>query len=546
MSDGHSERYRADVLAALIVNVVSSTGVIFANKALVFAQGFPYGCALTIVHFIITFLGIFSLSLFGVFDRKFVPIRKVLPICFAFCGYVVFNNLSLLENSVAFYQMTKILCTPVIIGIQYFAHGKSETREVLISLAPVCLGILITVYADTSITPIGVFWALAAVVSNATYTVWGKTKQDELGLNPYQILLYQAPVSALILLGTLFVPALQLDSIYDVVAARYTTRLVCGILLSACLALGVNLSFFMFVGKTTPLSMNVVGYLKTVLVFVIGFTLLNDEMSLQRIIGVVTTMVGLAMYSKVRDADAYACGHYIHVDIIGYMIYMILRYIPPPSICIHHFIHHPPTAGEAPQAATASACCGVRMRCTSRRYAMYAHALLHPRIPPRVHARGNITDGRNVRTSLTWCPCMYVCTYMQLCVCVHVHPLVARAVSALRPTVLSPFPRPHPSLSLPPQCLSLRTASADTAAVPFDGRVDPTTLRDSKISLEIADTPADVGCPCVLCERVTIRPQRPRIYIYVHAIYHRRPNSSQRRNLYHFGEGMATSRHLYL
>jgi solute carrier family 35, member E3 len=51
---------------------------------------------------------------------------------------------------------------------------------------------------------VGTIYALLAVVSNTMYTIYGKTKQQELQCNAMQILLYQSIMSAFILM--FFIP----------------------------------------------------------------------------------------------------------------------------------------------------------------------------------------------------------------------------------------------------------------------------------------------------------------------------------------------------
>ncbi len=41
----------------------------------------------------------------GVFEIKPVKIMSVVPLCLAFCGFVVFTNYSLQYNTVGFYQV---------------------------------------------------------------------------------------------------------------------------------------------------------------------------------------------------------------------------------------------------------------------------------------------------------------------------------------------------------------------------------------------------------------------------------------------------------
>jgi solute carrier family 35, member E3 len=274
---------------------VSSVGVIFINKRLVFNDaGFHFPTALTIIHFVICFLGCVGFARAGFFEWKAMQISKVMGISLAFCGYVAFNNLSLLTNSVSVYQISKILVTPVLIMLEYFTQGKTQTRETLLSLVPVCVGIIITVYTDAEVNFIGTFWAFLAIIANAFYTMWGSTKQKELEVSPMQILSYQAPVSAVLLLFTLPV----FEPWQELIAFKYSSKSVAFIFLSCLFAFGVNFSFFLSVGKTSPLTINVLGYLKTCLVFIGGFIFFETVPTWQNILGISLTMIGFALYTK--------------------------------------------------------------------------------------------------------------------------------------------------------------------------------------------------------------------------------------------------------
>ena len=282
---------------SLLLNVVSSVGCIFINKRLVFmAAKFPFGTALTIIHFLVTFLGCLFFARLHYFELKRLDISRVLSISLAFCGYVAFNNMSLLTNSVGVYQISKIMCTPVIVSLEHFVYEQRQSREVILSLVPVCVGIFVTVYTDTDVNFVGSMWALLAIGANSLYTIWGKTKQNELGVSPMQILTYQAPLSGCILLFLL--PFF--DPWHDLVKWEPTTNGVTFILLSCLFAFGVNFSFFLFVGQTSPLTMNVVGYLKTVLVFLGGFIFFDTQPTVQNVSGIAITLLGLALYSKAK------------------------------------------------------------------------------------------------------------------------------------------------------------------------------------------------------------------------------------------------------
>ena len=290
---------QAKVILGLVLNVASSVGIIFVNKKLVFENAkFSFATILTVIHFIITFCGCLGFARANFFEIKKLDITKVFSICAAFCGYVVFNNLSLLTNSVSVYQIAKIMCTPVIVALEYFIFGVTQSKATLLALVPVCVGIFVTVYADGELNFIGSFWAILAIIANSFYTIWGKTKQKELGVVPMQLLTYQAPISALMLLPS--VPVF--DDWHSLITYNMSAKAILFILISCVFAFSVNFSFFLSVGQTSPLTMNVLGYLKTCFVFVGGFLFFDTQMTVQNITGISLTMIGLALYSRAKMA----------------------------------------------------------------------------------------------------------------------------------------------------------------------------------------------------------------------------------------------------
>jgi solute carrier family 35 protein E3 len=168
------------IVIALTLNIAASCGTIFINKIIFKSYDFTFGIinklkligtALTVGHFIVTFFLVLLTSSLGLFQIKKLEILRVLPLSFAFCGYVVFNNISLLYNSVSFYQVMKILGTPVIIFIEYYFYNKETSNNTKLSLIPVCVGIFITVVTDIEINTIGTIYAVLAIGSNSIYTI---------------------------------------------------------------------------------------------------------------------------------------------------------------------------------------------------------------------------------------------------------------------------------------------------------------------------------------------------------------------------------------
>jgi len=82
---------------------------------------------------------------------------------------------------------------------------------------------------------------------------------------------------------------------------EYTAPLVTIILVSALVALLLNLACFVIIGHKGPIAFQVVGYLKTVLVFLGGRIIFREHYESRKICGVVTAIVGLIYYTHIKS-----------------------------------------------------------------------------------------------------------------------------------------------------------------------------------------------------------------------------------------------------
>ena len=130
-------------VGCMALNLFSSICIVFCNKLVYTTTGFTFGTTLTLVHFIVTFFGLYLCKLNGVFTPKPLPLKSVAKISFAFCGFVVLTNLSLQYNSVAFYQVMKVLTTPYITTVQMLVYGKTFPKMILSSIGVTCVGAMV-------------------------------------------------------------------------------------------------------------------------------------------------------------------------------------------------------------------------------------------------------------------------------------------------------------------------------------------------------------------------------------------------------------------
>ncbi|KAG5515515.1 hypothetical protein RHGRI_036524 [Rhododendron griersonianum] len=83
----------------------------------------------------------------------------------------------------------------------------------------------------------------------------------------------------------------------NVFAYNYSPIVLGFIILSCVIAVFVNFSTFLVIGKTSPVTYQVLGHLKTCLVLGFGYTLLHDPFTSRNILGILVAILGMVLYS---------------------------------------------------------------------------------------------------------------------------------------------------------------------------------------------------------------------------------------------------------
>lgn len=133
----------------------------------------------------------------------------MLPLAISMCLNIILMNFSLAISTITFYQIVRILLTPVTALLNFLFYRKSLPRKAVIALIPMCVGVGVISYYEpkppqsSKIAAIGFFavvLALVSVVVSAVYTIWVAAYQRKYEINGFQLLYNQAPISAVILL----------------------------------------------------------------------------------------------------------------------------------------------------------------------------------------------------------------------------------------------------------------------------------------------------------------------------------------------------------
>ncbi|RXM36513.1 Solute carrier family 35 member E3 [Acipenser ruthenus] len=158
------------IVTGLVANLLSSICIVFINKWIYVHYGFP-NMSLTLIHFVVTWLGLYVCQKLDVFAPKRLQPTKIILLALSFCGFVVFTNLSLQNNTIGTYQLAKAMTTPVIIVIQTAYYKKTFSTKIKLTLIPITLGVLLNSYYDVKFNFLGILFATLGVFVTSLYQV---------------------------------------------------------------------------------------------------------------------------------------------------------------------------------------------------------------------------------------------------------------------------------------------------------------------------------------------------------------------------------------
>ncbi|XP_076849048.1 solute carrier family 35 member E3 [Brachyhypopomus gauderio] len=295
-----ASRLRERVACGLLVNLLSSICIVFINKWIYVHHGFP-NMTLTLVHFVVTWLGLFLCRQMDVFAPKRLPASSIALLALSFCGFVVLTNLSLQNNTIGTYQLAKAMTTPAIILIQTLYYNKTFSNKIKITLVPITLGVVLNSCYDVKFNLLGIIFATLGVLVTSLYQVWVGAKQHELQVNSMQLLYYQAPMSSAFLLT--LVPFFEPLTGEGGIFSPWSPQALVMVFLSGVIAFLVNLSIYWIIGNTSPVTYNMFGHFKFCITLLGGYVLFHDPLSLHQGLGILCTLTGILAYTHFKLAE---------------------------------------------------------------------------------------------------------------------------------------------------------------------------------------------------------------------------------------------------
>jgi len=305
------------VVAAILANIVASVGIILVNKQIASVCGFHFLLTLLFLNFLTTGVVMAVLAKLGWFQVKHLPSRDRWLVALLAMLTVLLNNASNEANSVGFYQITKLLIIPTVMCIEALQGiERRYSGGVKASLLVASLGVAVATCSDFEMNWRGSVLAAFSVVLTAQYQMWQGSKQHEHGVSAMQIThSVTLPQSVLGCCATLVFdvgcPSLKRPLLLrpgGLLEHEMTDKWVpIWILVCCALAVLMNFSTYGLLGRTSPVTYQVVGQVKTCLIVAMGHLFFDVQTPrnwlMIRFGGVAVAVSGALCYAIIKNQE---------------------------------------------------------------------------------------------------------------------------------------------------------------------------------------------------------------------------------------------------
>ncbi|WOL13981.1 UDP-galactose transporter 2-like isoform X1 [Canna indica] len=275
-------------VGAWAMNVVSSVGIIIANKQLMSNSGFAFSFGLSLS----LSLNINVLISSDNSDR--LPLRRDGTSGLRLKRY----RLLCIKGCPALGAplILKLSMIPVVCVMEWILHSKHYSKEVKMAVIVVVVGVGFCTVTDVKVNAKGFFCACAAVLSSSFQQISIDSLLKKYSIGSFELLSKTAPIQALslILLGPIIDFYLNGKSILK---CEFSTAAIAFILLSRVLAVFCNINQYLCIGRFSAVSFQVIGHMKTVCVLMLGWLLFDSDLTLKNIAGMALAVVGMVVYS---------------------------------------------------------------------------------------------------------------------------------------------------------------------------------------------------------------------------------------------------------
>jgi len=285
------------VVAWFVLNMIIAN----LNKWIMGKQGygFRYSALLTVLHMLACWvLSALTLQLRTGSSQRQLSARArraVLQLSTIFVVSVCCGNAALMYIHVSFSQAIGATAPLWTVVFTVTLTRRKYPPLVWAALALISLGMVLTITGEINFHPIGFALVLVATLTRALKSLMQGlllSSVDE-RLDPIELLYYMAPRSALCLSGWVLLRERQF--VFD--EALLDGGLWVCILASSLVSFFLNVANFLVTKATSPVTLQVLGNIKVVLLIMLSVAIFGNEVSLQAACGCAVCIAGVVLYN---------------------------------------------------------------------------------------------------------------------------------------------------------------------------------------------------------------------------------------------------------
>jgi solute carrier family 35 protein E3 len=281
--------------------ITTSTTMIMTNKMILSRYKFQCPTFLTAFHFLFSSVCLRGMVALKVIERHLTfPSIEGWKIALFGVGGIGLMNWNLKVNSIGFYQLSKLCTIPYMVLYKFFVRGETTSLKLCSALFILLIGLALFTVNDVEMNLLGTFLAAGAVVSTAQSQIMVSAAQREQHIASTQLNFVVMPRQFVIC--TIAALLVETSGPHNIIAQPWCLPIVIGFLATGMIAVVSNMVGYAIMGRLGPVTWQVVGHVKTMLIFVIGLILFptrqeSPSQRLKKIIGLVVAMGGVVLYT---------------------------------------------------------------------------------------------------------------------------------------------------------------------------------------------------------------------------------------------------------
>lgn len=179
-----------------------------------------------------------------------------------------------------------------------------------LSLLVMLVGVGLATVSDVGLNIVGTIYALTAILATVIAQIAVKNAQQSLKLDHMQLLLHVSPIISCAMFASspifdcvFFDQGKQISLIHYIERGHLTLKVASWILLTCICAFSVNITNYLVIGKTSPVTYQVIGHFKTVLILLSGWLFTDQRTSYIGVMGTVVAVIGMMLYSYSKQIE---------------------------------------------------------------------------------------------------------------------------------------------------------------------------------------------------------------------------------------------------